>query len=162
MINTQRTNKLYLIIIAILLIANITMLVFYFQQKRPDRPAGKQDRRAYIASFLQKEIGFDQQQLQQYDSISKLQSEKVRREFDTIRSNKNIQFKQLVAAGFSDSVINELAGQSAVVQKVIETNMFLHVRNIRQICTPQQQPLFDSLFIKIFNRRNDGRKKTSK
>jgi periplasmic protein CpxP/Spy len=162
MINYQNRSKVFLVIIAILLIANIALLAFFLEKKGPDKQPDRQDRKAFIANFLQKEIGFNQQQLLQYDTLSIRHREKISRQFENIRNNKTGQFKQLVAFDFSDSSINMVANQSTASQKIIEVNMFNHIKSIRLLCTPEQLPKFDSLFIKVFNRRGEGRKKAEK
>ncbi|MCW3089198.1 MAG: hypothetical protein JWP81_267 [Ferruginibacter sp.] len=162
MINTQNQRKVFLVIIAILLLANISMLAFFLQKKAPENKEIRPDRKTIIMNFLQKEIGFNSQQLAQYDTLSKQHREKISSLFDTLRKNKTQQFKQLVTGNFGDSVIEVLADQSAASQKIIEVNMFKHIRSIRNLCTPEQLPKYDSLFGKIFNRSRDGRKKTTK
>ncbi|MEP7106440.1 MAG: hypothetical protein ABI760_00630 [Ferruginibacter sp.] len=162
MINNQNKNKLLLAIIAILLIANIAILAFFLQKKVPDRQSGRQDRKAFIANFLKKEIGFDQSQLLQYDSLSNRHHENISSLFENIRNKKSVQFKQLVVLNFSDSAVKLVADQSVATQKIIEVYMLNHVKSIRMLCKPEQRPKFDSLFIKVFNRRGEGRKKAEK
>jgi hypothetical protein len=162
MINNQNRSKVFLVIIAILLIANIALLAFFLQKKGPDKFANRPDKKAFIANFLQKEIGFNQQQLVTYDSLSNQHREKLDGLYDSIRNIKTGQFKQLASLNFSDSAINAMADQSAASQKIIEIDMFDHIKGIRLLCTPGQLPKFDSLFIKVFNRRGEGRKKADK
>jgi len=164
MINNQNRSRLYLIIIAILLVANIGMLAFCLQKKAPEKQqANRPDRRAYISNFLKNEIGFNQDQLVKYDTLSKMQRERVGDFFEKLRATKNMQFKELVAGNFSDTTIERLANQSAANQKIMEVNMFSHIRSIRQLCTPEQMPKFDTLFVKVFNRKGgDARKKPTK
>lgn len=161
MINDQNKSKVFLVIIAILLITNIAMLIFFLQKKEAPKQANRPDRKTYISNFLKNEIGFNQAQLVQYDTLSKQQREKMNLFFETMRNKKNEQFKELVAGDFNDSVINRLAEKSASSQKAMEVNMLTHIKSIRQLCTPAQQPAFDSLFVKVFNRRSsEARKKT--
>ena len=162
MINTQNRSKVFLVIIAILLIANIAMLVFFLQKKEPGRQADRRDKRAFIANLLQKEIGFDQQQLSQYDTLSNQHREAIGKLFENIRDKKTAQFKQLAAVNFNDTAISRVAAQSAVSQEPIEVNMFNHIKSIRLLCTPEQLPKFDSLFVKVFNWRQEARKKAGK
>ncbi len=84
--------------------------------------------------------------------------------FDSLRSSKDSQFKQLTANDFSDSVMTSVAEQSAASQKMMELQMFAHLKNVRMLCKPGQLSKFDSLFVKVLNRRGgegrgDGRKK---
>jgi periplasmic protein CpxP/Spy len=162
MINKQNRSKVFLLIIAILLIANIVMLSFFIMKRDSGKPERRPDRKAMIADFLKKEIGFNQVQLQQYDTLSDKHREGIKKMFDSLRSSKDNQFKQLTAGNFSDSVINSVADQSAVSQKMMELQMFNHLKNVRLLCTPAQLPKFDSLFVKILNRRGpEGTKKDS-
>ena len=162
MINNQNKNKVFIVIIAILLIANIAMLAFFLPKKDGADHTKRPDRKAYISNFLAKEIGFNKDQLVQYDTLSNLNREKIGSLFENIRKNKTEQFKQLVAGNFSDSTINMLAEQSAANQKIIEIQMSNHIKSIRQLCTAEQLPKFDSLFSKVFYKRPEGRKKTTK
>lgn len=161
MTEKQNRNKMLLVIIGILLIANIAMLCLFLAQKddhRPQRP----DRKAYIAAFLEKEIGFSKEQLKQYDTLSDLHKERMKATFENMRNRKEEQFKSLAAGDFSDSVINRVAAQSANGQELMEVQMFTHLRSIRNLCTDAQRPKFDSLFYKVFNRRNQETKKDQK
>ena len=160
MMEKQNRSKVFLVIIGILLIANIAMLSFFLMKKDNGRNENRPDRKAMIADFLKKEIGFNQAQLQQYDTLSDRHRDNVRKMYDNHRSSKDNQFKQLAASNFSDSIINNVADQSAASQKIMELQMFNHLKNIRALCTPEQLPKFDSLFVKILNRRGgEGRKK---
>ena len=153
MMEKQNRSKVFLVIIGILLIANIAMLSFFLMKKDNGRNENRPDRKAMIADFLKKEIGFNQAQLQQYDTLSDRHRDNVRKMYDNHRSSKDNQFKQLAAGNFSDSIINNVADQSAASQKIMELQMFNHLKNIRALCTPEQLPKFDSLFVKILNRR---------
>jgi len=164
MINKQNRSKVFLAIIAILLVANIAMVSFFLLKKDTD-PAKRVRRpewKAVISDFLKKEIGFDTVQLKQYDSLSDRHKANMKNMMDSLRSSKDKQFKELAAAGFSDSAMNAVADRSAANQKVMELRMFNHLRKIRMLCTPDQQPKFDSLFGKVLNRRNGENKKRQK
>ncbi|MEO6723487.1 MAG: Spy/CpxP family protein refolding chaperone [Ferruginibacter sp.] len=156
MVEQKIRSKIYLLIIGILLLTNILLLVFLRQQPTQNF---HQDRRAYIAAFLKDEIGFDQQQLQQFDTLSKNHRERMSRIWEKGRGSKGEQFRQLAAGNFTDSVINAVAEQSANKQKAVEVIMCTHLRNIRTLCKPEQLSKFDSLFGKVFNRRGEGKKK---
>ncbi len=159
MINKQNRSKVFLLIIGILLIANIVMLSFFIMKKDSGKPERRPDRKAMISDFLKKEIGFNEAQLKQYDTLSDKHREGIKKMFDSLRSSKDNQFKQLTAGNFSDSVMNSIAEQSAASQKIIELQMFNHLKNIRMLCMPEQLPKFDSLFVKVLNRRSgEGRK----
>ncbi len=161
MIKNSKKSKILLVIIAILLISNIVVLSFFFQKKESPSTAKRPDRKVYIAEFLKKEIGFNQQQLLKYDSLSDGQQKIMKGFFDNMRNKKKQQFQQLVAGNFTDTSISRLADESAATQKQMEVQMFNHIKSVRQLCFPNQLPKFDTTFVKVFNRRGgDSMKKT--
>jgi len=162
MINNSKKSKILLVIIAILLISNIVLISFFLQKKAPDRYAKRPDRKVYIVEFLEKEIGFNQQQLLQYDSLSDGQKKKMKAFYDTMRIKKKQQFQQLVVGNFSDSSISLLADESLATQKQMEVQMFNHIKSVRQLCSPDQLPRFDTSFFKVFNRRGANSNKNAK
>ena len=160
MINKQNRSKVFLTIIGILLVANIAIVSFFLLRKDPVKREKRPDRKTVIANFLKTEIGFDTAQLIQYDSLSTRHTRAIKSMFDSLRGSKDKQFKELTAANFNDSVMNNIADRAAASQKNMELRMFNHVKNIRSLCTPAQQPKFDSLFEKVLYRRSsDNRKK---
>lgn len=96
MIKKENRSKVYLLIIAILLVANIAM-VYFFLMKKDNHNAENQrpDRRAMISNFLKTEIGFDTVQLQQYDTLSIRHKEGMKNMFDSLKSSKDKQFEKL-------------------------------------------------------------------
>ncbi len=158
--STQSKNRILILAVAVLLLINIGMLVYFLYFNAPVKSGKHGGREAMMTEFLQKDIGFNLQQLQQYDTLSKAHRERMKALFEEAGKNKESQMKHLAGAGFSDSAINEIAAQSAEKQKLLEVRMFLYLREVRQICTPLQLPKFDSLFQKVIGRRNGPGKKT--
>lgn len=152
--STPTKSKLYLLIIGILLITNIAMLFFFL--RGPHDGGGhppRNDRSAMMRDFLQNEIGFNDQQLQQYDTLSKQHRDNAKAQFDSLKSSKEQEFKELGSRGFSDSAIADMVGRSAEKQKAMELQLLNHFAVIRKLCTADQQPKFDSLFYKIWNKK---------
>ncbi len=156
--STTSKNKILLLAVVFLLLTNIAMLIFLLNMNH-DKRGSHGRREGMMKEFLKNEIGFNPQQLQQYDSLSKQHREKVKTSFDEIKNSKTQQFKDLGASAFSDSAIIIAADKSASIQKQMEVKMITHFKEIRNLCTPEQQPKFDSLFYKVWNRKGEGRNK---
>ena len=157
--STQPRSKILLIAIGILLVANLVLLCFFIANKPAEKRGIHGDRKAMMTAFLKNDIGFNQQQLQQYDTLSQVHHTKIKALFDEARNDKEKQFKQMTSDDFSDSAISNTATLFADKQKQIQTVMFKHFKDVRNLCTPQQQPKFDLLFYTMMNKRNDERKK---
>ncbi len=156
--STTKKNRILLVAVVILLLTNFAMLFFFLNNKGPEKKPGRSGREAQMAEFLTKEIGFSQAQMDQYDTLSKQHKEKVKAAFDEVRSNKEQLYKQLGTQSFGDSSINEVASRSAEMQKLMEVRMLQHFKTIRELCTAEQQPKFDSLFYKVWSRKPDNKK----
>jgi Spy/CpxP family protein refolding chaperone len=160
--STQTKSKLYLLIIGILLITNIGMLFFFLGNKDGGKKTGNrggQDRGAIMKSFLKDSIGFNDVQLQQYDTLSKQHRENSKAQFDSLKNSKEEQFKELGNKGFSDSAIFDMIKKSSEKQKAMEFQLLNHFAAIRKICTAAQQPKFDSLFYKIWSKKKKPEEK---
>ena len=158
--STNSKNKVFIIIVAILLLTNFTMLYFFLNNKEHGMRRGHDGREAMMSEFLQKEIGFNPQQLIQYDTLSKQHRESMKAIFEEAGKSKENHIKMLAAAGFSDSAINNTAEQSLRDQKMLEVSMFRYLKDLRGICTAAQQPVFDSLIYKVISRHGEGRKRS--
>ena len=153
--STQTKSKLYLLIIGILLITNIAMLFFFLDNKDKGKkpPNRGNDKSAMMKQFLKDDVGFTELQLQQYDTLSKQNRERMKADMDAMKTAKEEQFKELGSKGFSDSAIVAAAIKAAGNQKQVEEKMLSYFVTVRKLCTAEQLPKFDSLFYKMWSKK---------
>lgn len=150
----KNTQKILLLIIAVLLIANIVQVLFSWNDKGTGKRGSRgKEMEARVKAFLQDDLAFSKEQLTQYDTLQQRYQQKVSPLFDSLRSGKEEKWKTLCRNQFTDSIIRELSMASAGKQQFMESLLFLHFRNIRQLCNPSQQQRFDSLLYKVLNKR---------
>ena len=154
----QSKNKILIIIIGILLIANIATISFFLMNKHNRGMHGRPDKKEMITAYLKKEVRFTQQQLNAYDTMSKEHRTAMRAAFDDMAARREDIFKQLSFQGFSDSALDIAATAIASQQRSFEIMMLHHLKDIRNICSPAQRPIFDTGFYKIITKRGEGRK----
>ncbi len=159
MIEKTYKSKLLLIIIGILLLSNIVLLSFLMLNKPTPKRGMRGDRYALISNFLKIDMGFSKEQLQQYDTLNAHYRKTIKAMFDSVRDEKENHLKDLSSTHFSDSAITATATLSVSKQKDIEVVIFRHFKDIRSMCTPEQQPKFDSLFYKALSQKNESQKK---
>lgn len=143
-------NKVLVSVIAILLIANIAMLFFFITgMKKPER-VDRPDPRANhtTESFLQNRIGFSDQQMAEFNKLKQEHHQKLFPLFEDLRKQKD-DYYLLVKEAPSDAQLDSLAARIGEKQRLLDREVFKTVREVRQICTSQQQASFDSMLPKI-------------
>jgi Spy/CpxP family protein refolding chaperone len=143
-------NRVFISIITVLLVTNIALLVFFLWVK-PHRNLHPDMRHDMIAQSLENKIGFDQQQMTQYQRLKEDHKVKMKPLFEDMRNTKD-QFYRLLQQPSSDSGLNKAADLIGEKQKAIDLQIFHHFKDLRDLCTAQQQPKFDSLIQEVIHR----------
>jgi len=160
MITPEKKIRSLSFIIAFLLITNIVMLLFFvFSKPAASAPPSKDEN--LVATFLQNEMGFDEQQMALYQKVRKNDFDKARPSFKALKNSKDSFYLFIYNNDIPDSVIKNSASVIGKNQVIVDTKMLEHFRNVRKICMPQQLPKFDSLFKNIISKITSGRKKRS-
>lgn len=146
-------NKALLFIIAVLLITNIAMIVFFFCM----RPSGKWDDHSFspgdaMARSLKNEVKFSAEQLKQFDSLRKEHRKEIRPLFKKMNAIKDHFYQHISEASVNDSLLNNGLDSIAVMQRTLDKSMFYHFREVRALCTPEQLPLYDTLVQHLLKR----------
>jgi hypothetical protein len=139
-------NKVLLLVVAVLLLANIAMLLYFLWGKEPSRKNAHAERqRSPITLFLEQQIGFDKQQMEAYEKMRQEHRQKMRPLFEEIRIAKVGFYGLLNNPAYSESEFNQGASAIGEKQKAIDVQAFHNFRELRKICTPSQQVKYDSL-----------------
>lgn len=149
----QQKNKLLLLIIGMLLITNIAMIVLLFTEKDGPGKRDKPDRRQYIMTYLEKEVGFNQAQLKEYDSLGTIHRNEIKQLFDSMARNRKVVLNELGTHSFSEPAMKVATEKITEQQSIVEYKMIQHLKAIRAICTAEQLPRFDTGFYKIVGKR---------
>ncbi len=152
-----KKNRSLVSIIIFLLISNIAILIFFLCLSDGRKGFhGKEDRNT-VSVFLQKEIGFNKQQMDEYQKLRATHMQSVKPLFDDIRSAKESFYNLLYINNVADSTVNKAAAVIGEKQMVLDMQMFSLFKNVRNLCTPQELPKFDSLFKKVVEKMTGGR-----
>lgn len=151
-------NKWLIGIIAILLLTNITLLFFFLRQdpakqERKDRPG------LGFSEFLRKDVGFSPEQMKLFDSLRTEHFKRMRPMFDNISNTKNTFYYRLSDPTLTDSSVDSVAQPIGREQVELDALIFRHFRRVRNICTPEQQKKFDSLFPQIVKKMTGSNRK---
>ena len=145
-------NKPLIIIIIILLLTNVAILAYFLWLKQPDKPVPLDKNRDRLAESLKNEVGFNDNQVAEYKKVKDAQWDKMKGRFDDLRKAKDSFFHLLSVENANDSSLNNAADSIAARQKALDLEAFAHFKELRKLCTPEQQPKYDSLVQRMFNR----------
>jgi len=157
-------NKIYVSLIGLLLLSNLALVAFFVMNKPEKREVRREHPGSYMKDALKNDVGFTDQQMAEFDKMADQHRQQMRPLFEDIGKTKESFYKMLSQPQTADTVLNQAASQIGDKQKAIDIKIFTHFQNIRQLCTPEQQPAFDSLIQRVVHRmifpmrRGDSRK----
>jgi Spy/CpxP family protein refolding chaperone len=139
----------------LLILLNVVVVAFVWfghHQPRPDRRGPGPDRSEVII----RELKLDDAQRSQFEKLRDEHhhavmniNERDRKAhealFDLIKNGKD-------STAAADSLINEIAEN----RKQIEHVTFVHLVQVRKICTAEQQKIFDDIVIRLFKHGPEG------
>jgi periplasmic protein CpxP/Spy len=157
-------NKIYVLLIGILLLSNLALVAFFVFNRPEKKEVRKEKPGSFMKEALKSEVGFDDQQMTQFEQMSGEHKQQMRPLFEDIGKTKENFYRLLTQPGTADSLLNNSAREIGDKQKHIDLKIFMHFQNIRQLCTPEQQPKFDSLIQRVVRkmvfpmRKSEGKK----
>ena len=152
------TRKSLLIVIFLLLIIDVVILFFFVSKNRPEKQENKEPRQSSMFIMLTKEVNFDSGQMAKYQALRKEQLTALKPLFGGMRNSKDNFYSLLYQNELSDSLINIYSDSIALNQKKLDLHMFYYFKSIRDICSAEQLPKFDSSIQKVVMRMTGGRK----
>lgn len=145
-------NKIYVFLIGILLISNLTLVAFFVWNKPPKKEIRRDRPGSYMKEALKNDVGFTDQQMAQFEQMASQHKEKMKPLFEDISKTKESFYQMLTMPATPDSVLNMAAKEIGNKQQQIDLKIFMHFQNIRQLCEPEQRPAFDSLVQRVVHR----------
>ena len=145
-------NRALVIIIVLLLLTNIGLLTYFLWLKPADKTTPLDRNRDRLAEALKNDVGFNDSQVAEYKKIKDAQWDQMKSRFDDLRKVKDNFFHLLSNENTNDSILNSAADSIAYRQKALDLEAFAHFKEVRKLCTPEQQPKYDSLVQSMFRR----------
>jgi Spy/CpxP family protein refolding chaperone len=148
--NSSR-NKVLLALVAILLLTNLALVAFFVLKKEPQKKEVRQSRSAAMRGMLKDSVGFNEQQLQQFDAIRQQHEQDLKPLFENMREAK-LSFYQQMNASRDTAAITAAGDAIGETQKALDLAFYKYFQNIRAVCTPQQLTSYDSLVQRVVRR----------
>lgn len=135
-------NKWVGIALLILVLLNLGTLTTLWLT-RPNRPGPPAKADSGVVDFIVQELGFDSAQKRQLILLREEHQQKMRQVRRKNRDAKNVFFELLKDSSISEEALDKAAIASAAFDAETDKLTFLHFKEIRKICTPEQQKKFD-------------------
>ena len=147
---TSSRNKIVVLIIAALLISNLTLLGFMVLGKKEQRKPS--ERGKSFTDFFEKQLGFTPQQVTKFHQLRDEHLENIRPFLRDVRAAKDSLFSLMRRSDVPDSVLEKAVNDLAQKEKAQELQSFRHFKRVRELCNDEQKIKYDSLINKMINR----------
>jgi periplasmic protein CpxP/Spy len=149
---TITKNKWFLFLLGFLFLANIALLLSFFvfgERSDGDKNKGNTSN---TKGYLSKELQLTKEQDAEFNQMKEEHFRNMKPLWSEIRQTKDSLFRQMNNPAFDDSAIAAFTSRIATKNKKADEMMFRHFRELRKLCTPEQQQKFDTLIPQMLNR----------
>lgn len=148
----MKKNLLLGLLLLFLVVMNGILLFMLFGQGPDRRPPGPPK------DFIVKELGFDENQMEEYRELSKAHFKSMRRFDEQSRKLKDELFNGIGDKNFTAKQADSITTLIAQLSKDKELNVFGHFKEVGEVCTPEQKAKLDKIISKTLHRHRKGRR----
>jgi uncharacterized protein HemX len=142
-------NRFLVSLVAVLLIANLGLMLYFFVFTNNDEQKKKPPR---VSDFVQRELGFNTDQAARFQRLRDEHREAIKPVLEEMKHLKDSLYNLLQQPNFNDSMAVIMADKIGQNQKDWELMIFHHFQKVRALCDSSQLPKFDSLVHRMINR----------
>ncbi len=142
--NPSFKNKLLGGLVILLLIANITTLIFFWLGMKQMHPVAAAQQ---PSQYLITKLALNNNQQQQYKELVKQHREQMKLIHDQLRVAKDSFFDLLAHEDTNDK--NIFADRIAALNRQLDLQTFEHFKEVRKLCTADQQQKFDKVIKEV-------------
>lgn len=161
--------RILIFLVVFLLLTNIGLLLYFTAFNKPEPKANRPEKRGPgITAFLQNDLGFSKEQMQNLDSLKKQHRAVIKPLFEELGKSKDSFYQLIGKPGVSDSALRAAANAIGSKQAALDLQFFQNFNSLRKLCTDQQLVKFDSAMPSLASRmmqpwqkNNGARKKDS-
>lgn len=148
-------NKLLVLLVAILLVANLCLMLYFFVFKNHH----ESDKSRPVSDFVQRELGLNAEQAERFKQLRDEHRAAVRPVVDDMKRLKDSLYNLLRDPQVNDSAAKAIAKQIGEKQQEWEMLIFHHFEKVRAICDSSQLPKLDTLVHRMIDKWPWMRKK---
>jgi protein CpxP len=151
---TRKINWMALGIIVLVLL-NIGLVAMLWMRQQNDKPAETPQAAGGPGTMMIRELSFDSLQARRFDTLRNAHHARVEQLRKDMRRLKELFFEGI---RHNEQASDSVAGAMAALQVEVDRTTYNHFRQVRALCTPDQQEKFDRIFQRILAQMgNPGR-----
>ena len=144
----METTRLYKWLIVVLVLINIVILSFFTLTRNHEghghRGGGD------LGDFISEELHFSPDQKKQFEEMKHQHHDSMMKLQETNKDLHDAFFEHLATP--QDSSVSVLSDSIASLQKQMDMVTFNHFKEVRALCTPEQQARFDQIIDEALHR----------
>lgn len=150
--STLNKTKILTGLVVLLVLANITSMLFLWMGMRKNQPVGFRQPSEYI---IQK-LSLDEKQQKQYMALVSDHRSQTKKLRDELRNYKDSFFSLLSELHADDSIKKNALIKISSLNTQLDLITFDHFKEVRTICNPVQQEQFDKIIKEVIKMVNAG------
>jgi periplasmic protein CpxP/Spy len=143
----NKFRNLWFAIISLFVLNMGTLGWIFFKNQGHEPPIGP--------VIIEEALNFDSKQREEFKPLMRKHFEAVIPLRKAIQKDKDSLFDWLKSGGSDSIVFNKYLASLSLTVIENEKNTFLHFKEIRDLCTPEQKKVFDEVLIEKFKHHND-------
>jgi hypothetical protein len=137
------SNKWVLLLVVTLVITNLVLAFIAFSQKKSPKPDNS----------FKTQVGLSEEQAKIFEEKKKNYFALMKPHWEKVAELKDSLYRHLGDSSVSDTLIASYVDKWHAINRHSDIQLFLHFREMRTHCTPDQLARFDSVVTKMVARR---------
>ncbi len=147
--NYFSNNKLWPLIVLLLILINTATLVFFWVSNKKDLPTQGEGNRGSAAAYLTKELQLDAAQQAAYKTLREEHQQSMQAIRRQLKEAKDVFFNLLNSPEVDEATINQYASKTAGIEQQLDVLTFHHFKEVRALCNDEQKIKFDGIIKKV-------------
>jgi len=138
--------------VLILLLTNGSLIVFWVMERSRSHAHSATAHREQVFERMTRALGYTEAQKEQHRGLRKAHLKETQPFYDSIRQAKITLYSRTSILEESDSFFINYMRKMSGWQTTINKLNYLYYKKVRRLLTPEQQPRYDSMLVKMMER----------
>lgn len=138
-----KTKFLSIVIVALLVVNAGTLVYLFLGQNKEHKHPSHRGGRGTPADYIIEKLELDDKQQADFKVLQKEHRNKMHETHEKLEETRSKYFDELKTSTVDTAASQKLQAEIGILMGQIHGNTFEHFTQVRQLCRPEQQELFD-------------------